>query len=223
VRSILLALLALGSVVAACSPVAVSTADRQPKPCAVVYPVARCQAMTDLVAEDVGKNRDDVVSVSIVPDAPPGGVHLSAGWHIRVRLSLTDGRSYDKLICGGVLHEAACMDETRLRVRSSTDDGAAGGAPDVPSVPMVVSAMSIPIDHLGGYEIELGEDSAPSAGWTSGSLQFAVPWPDDVALRDASVTLDLRTSAEHQRPSLAFDVLWFRPGATLEVRDLVVR
>jgi hypothetical protein len=91
---VIAALAAVAAVVAgACTPL--PTGSRQPKPCAVVYSVARCQAMTDIVAADVGKNRDDVVSVAIVPDAPPGGAHLGAGWHVRVRLALKDGSTYD--------------------------------------------------------------------------------------------------------------------------------
>ena len=91
----------------ACSMLPMASESRQPKPCAVVYSVARCDAMTDIVAADIDKNRDDVTAVAIVPDAPPGGVHLSAGWHIRVRIALRDGTIHDKEICGGVLHEPA--------------------------------------------------------------------------------------------------------------------
>ena len=108
-------------VAGACSLLPGTAASRQPKPCAVVYSVARCDAMTDIVAADIDKNRDDVVSVAIVPDAPPGGVHLSAGWHVRVRIALRDGSIHDKEICGGVVHEPACLDDPRLEIRSTID------------------------------------------------------------------------------------------------------
>ena len=214
---------------AACSRPAPSTAERQPKPCAVVYSVTRCQAMTDAVAAEVGKNRDDVLAVAIVPDAPPGGVHLSAGWHIRVRLAMTDGSFVDRLICGGVVHEPACSADPELEVRSATELDAAGTVtvravtPGAMALPIQVASMSIPIDHVGEYRIPLGDGSETDSGWTTGTLEFADPWPDDVALRDATVTLDLRAAIDHPRPSLVFDVLWFRPGASLEVRDLNVR
>src|SRR5689334_6883219 len=216
-------LLGAAVLAAACTQSAPSTRDLRPKPCAVLYSVARCQAMTDLVAADVGKNRDDVASVAIVPDAPPGGVHLSAGWHIRLRLALTDGSFVDRLLCGGVVHEPACTDDPRLEVRSAIDPDIADAAPGAGATSITVPALSIPIDHRGTYEIELGDGSRPLAGWTSGDFQFAVAWPDDLALRDAMVMLDLRTNAEHPRPSIAFDVLWFRPGATLELRNVEVR
>jgi hypothetical protein len=209
-------------VAAACSQPTLPAGERQPKPCAAVYPVARCDAMTDIVAADIGKDRDDVASVAIVPDAPPGGVHLSAGWHIKVRLALKDGTTYTKEVCGGVLREPACAAETRLEVRLVIDDEAVDTAPKTVATAIDVPTLSIAIDHRGQYEIPLGKGPPPNGTWTSGTLQFAVPWPDDLALRDATVTLDVRNGERHPRPSVVFDVLWFRPGATLEIRNVRV-
>jgi hypothetical protein len=239
--------------VGACSMLPTAAEDRLPKPCAVVYGVARCAAMTDIVAADIGKNRDDVASVAIVPDAPPEGVHLGAGWHIRVRIALKDGSAHDMVICGGVLHEAACQDDPRLEVRSAL----AGGYHDVPegstpipavapagadaAAPIIVDSLSIPIDGLGAREIVLGEGSFPNGVWTEGTMDFAEPWPEDLALRDAAVLLEVRSLERDARPFenayvhgwrpgiervravLRFDVLWFRPGATLELRNVSVR
>jgi len=225
---------------------------RQPKPCAVVYSVARCQAMTDLVADEIGKDRDDVLSVAIVPDAPPGGVHLSAGWHIRVRLALKDGSTHDTLICGGVVHEPACLDDPQLELRSALEgygDVPEGSSP-IPDIelsaaeaaePILVDHLSIPIDHGGAYEVPIGEGSLPNGVWTAGTAEFAHPWPDDLALRGAIVTLEVRSlepdgkpfenayrhgwrsGVERVRAVLRFDVLWFRPGAALELRNIAVR
>ena len=248
-------LLATASVAAfmtsACSMLPAATESRQPKPCAVVYSVARCDAMTDIVAADIDKDRDDVTAVAIVPDAPPGGVHLSAGWHIRVRIALRDGSIHDKEICGGVLHEAACLDDPRLSIRSTLD-----GYRDVPerssplpaldtsakqaASPIRVASLSLPIDRKGSQEVVLGDGSLPNGVWSVGTLDFADAWPDDLALRDANVVLELRSlepggkpfenvyihgwrdGVERVRAILRFDVLWFRPGATLELRDVSV-
>ena len=245
-------MVAMAAIVAgACSMLPATTEARQPKPCGVVYSVARCDAMTDIVAADIDKNRDDVTAVAIVPDAPPGGVHLSAGWHIRVRIALRDGSIHDKEICGGVLHEAACLDDPQLQIRSAID-----GYRDVPedasaipalessakqeAAPIEVAAMSIPIDRLGPQEVDIGEGSIPNGVWSIGTLEFADTWPDDLALRDADVTLELRSlerggkpfenmyvhgwreGVERVRAVLRFDVLWFRPGATLELRNVSV-
>jgi hypothetical protein len=225
--------------------------SRQPKPCAVVYSVARCDAMTDIVAADIDKNRDDVTAVAIVPDAPPGGVHLSAGWHIRVRIALRDGTIHDKEICGGVLHEPACLDDPRLQIRSTLEayhDVPEGSSP-VPASdasakhaasPIRVASLSIPIDRQGSQEVVIGEGSIPNGVWSVGTFDFADAWPDDLALRDADVVLELRSLERDGKPFdnayihgwrdgvervqavLRFDVLWFRPGATLELRNVSV-
>jgi hypothetical protein len=244
-------LVGVASLIVGCSQPLRATVPK-PKPCAVVYSVVRCQAMTDVVAADVSKNRDDVVSVAIVPDAPPGGVHLGAGWHVRVRVALKDGSLHDKEICGGVIHEPACLDETSLEVRSAISDGyqdVPEGAAPLPTLEpsavtsasaIAVDSISIPIGRLGEQEVVVGEGSLPNGIWTTGTFDFAAPWPDDVALRDAIVTLELRSvepdgkpfdnayrhgwrpGVERVRAVLRFDVLWFRPGATLEIRNLKV-
>jgi len=242
-----------GLLAAACSMFPSAADDRMPKPCGVVYGVARCEAMTDIVAADVGKNRDDVTSVAIVPDAPPEGVHLGAGWHIRVRIALKDGSAHDMLICGGVVHEVACLDDPQLEVRSALSGGyrdVPEGSTPVPTLepsaaqaaaPLVLDSLSIPIDRLGAREVVLGDGSLPNGLWTAGTVEFAEPWPDDLALRDAVVLLEVRSLEPHARPFenaythgwrsglerfravLRFDVLWFRSGATLELRNVSVR
>ena len=251
----LVALLALtGCIAVGCSMLpTLAEEDRRPKPCAVVYSVAQCEAMTDIVAADVGKNRDDVDSVAIIPDAPPEGVHLGAGWHIRVRLALKDGTAHDMLVCGGVLHEAACQDDPQLELRSALTGGyrdTPEGSTPIPevqpaaaegAVPITVDSLSIPIDGLGERELVLGEGSLPNGAWTEATADFAEPWPDDVALRDAVVLLELhslerdvrpfdnayvhgwRAGVERVKAVLRYDVLWFRPGATLELRNVSVR
>ncbi|HET9083984.1 MAG TPA: hypothetical protein VFN41_06225, partial [Candidatus Limnocylindrales bacterium] len=207
----------------ACSVLPMATESKQPKPCAVVYSVARCDAMTDIVAADIGKDRDDVTAVAIVPDAPPGGVHLSAGWHIRVRIALRDGSIHDKEICGGVLHEAACLDDPRLQLRSAIDgyrDVPEGSSP-IPALessakraasPIRVASLSIPIDRQGEQEVDIGEGSIPNGVWSIGTFEFAEPWPDDVALRDATVVLELRSLERGGKPFENMYVHGWRDG-----------
>ena len=242
-----------GLLAGACSMLPSAAEDRLPKSCIVVYSAARCEAMTDIVAADIGKNRDDVASVAIVPDAPPEGVHLGAGWHIRVRLGLKDGSAHDMLVCGGVLREAACQDDPRLEVRSALSGGyrdVPEGSTPIPAIQDAAAAdaeaialdtLSIPIDGLGEREVALGEGSLANGVWAEGTVEFAEPWPDDLALRDAVVLLEVhslerdvrpfenayvhgwRPGVERIRAVLRFDVLWFRPGANLELRNVSVR
>jgi len=233
-----------------------------PQPCLAVYDIARCQAMTDAAAAEVGKNRDDVTAVAIVPDPPPEGTTLGGAWPIRVRISLSDGQTHDARLCGGVSLAAACSEDPRLEARSVVGGGyhdhPCGVDPDDPSAcapplptidpaateaaqPISIDHVSIRIDRLGEQGIAIGEGSLPNGIWTAGEFRFADPWPEDLALRDATVVLEVRSlerdgkpfdnyylhgwraGVERVRAVLRFDVLWFRPGATLEIRNVVVR
>jgi hypothetical protein len=233
-----------------------------PKPCAAVYSVARCQAMTDVAAAEAGKNRDDVTAVAIVPDPPPVGVTLGAAWPIRVRIALTDGSVHETRICGGVSIDPACSAEPHLMPRSAigayTDipcgaepaDGPEDCATPFPrpgadvvaqATPVRIDDSTISIDHIGQYEVRLGRGSLPNGLLTEASFEFVDTWPDDVALRDGKAFLGVRSLEADGKPFdnyyshgarpgverietfLTFDVLWFAPGATLKIRNVVVR
>jgi hypothetical protein len=233
-----------------------------PQPCAAIYGIARCQAMADVAAAEIGKGRGDVVAVTIVPDPPPEGVTLGGAWPIRVRISLDDGSTHDARLCGGVSIAAACPDEPHIDARSAV----AGGYLDVPcgvdpddvsacatplpsldpgavadAQPISVPSLSVPVDRLGEQEVVVADGSLPNGVWRIGSFTFGRTWPSDLALRDAVVVMELRSlepdgkpfdnyflhgwrsGVERVRAVLRFDVLWFQPGATLEIEDVVVR
>jgi len=218
--------------------------------------------MTDVAAAEVGKNRDDVTAVAIVPDPPPEGTTLGGAWPIRVRISLSDGQTHDARMCGGVSLAASCSDDPQLEARSKVgggyhdhpcgvdpDDASACAAPLPPIDPAAIEAaepitldqLSIPIEHLGPQGVVVGEGSLANGVWTAGTFRFVDTWPADLALRDAIVLLELRSlegdgkpfdnyylhgwraGVERVRAVLRFDVLWFKPGATLEIRNVVVR
>jgi hypothetical protein len=116
-------------------------------------------------------------------------------------------------------------------------------APDViaEARPVELETFAIPIDHLGTYVVPLGEGSLPNGILTKASFEFAEAWPDDLALEEGRAMLDVislepdgkpfdnlyahawRPGLERVRATLTFDVLWFAPGATLEIRNVVVR
>jgi hypothetical protein len=233
------------------------------KPCEQVYSRTRCQAMVDVGAAEVSRNRGDVVATVIVPDPPPqggGGLTLGGGPPIRVRIAFSDGTTHDASMCGLLSIAPACSNEQQLQawsvVRSGyTDVPCAGAAPDgcatphptlEPSAaaaasPLVLDAVSIPLDKLGRYEIVLGEGSLPNGIVTESAFQFVEAWPEDVALRDGAARMEIRSLEPDGKPFeiyymhgwrpgveriqavLTFDVLWFAPGATLEIRNVVVR
>lgn len=260
-RGLLALIAATGLVAIACGFLPKPTIAEQPKPCAVAYGVARCQALTDAAAAEISKNRDDVIAVAIVPDPPPEGATLGGAWPIRVRISLTDGSTHDARLCGGVSIDAACSEDPHLAersvVRGGYHDHPCGVDPDdtsacAPALPTIdpaamaaadaisVDALAIPIDHLGEHRVVVGEGSLPNGIWTEGTFEFADTWPDDLALRDATGRLEIlslesdgepfdnyyfhgwRPGVERVRAFLVFDVLWFRSGATLEIRNVRV-
>lgn len=250
--------------VAGCSLFA--TTPVAPQPCGQVYSTHRCLAMTDEAAAEAGRTRDDVTATVIVPDPPPenGGFRTVGGApSINVRLIFTDGTTSDARMCGGISRASACMDDPHLEARSSVGEG--GGYKDVPcpdgspphscgtplptlqaaaaaaARPLSIARFAIPIDHLGAYEVSLGEASLANGVATLASFAFMNDWPLDVSLEGGVAQIGLRSLEPDGKPFqnyydhgwrpgverveavLVFDVLWFEKGAVLGLRDVVVR
>ena len=234
--------------------------EQAPKPCVEVFSQARCLAMIDQAAAEVSKTRADVAAVAIVPDPPPEGVTLGGAWHILVRVAFADGTSHDARMCGGLPSGPACMDDPRLSAASITAGGyrdvpCAGEPPDgcptpFPSFepealeaakPLTVAEVTIPIGHVGPYEVSLGKGSLPNGVLTEASFAFAVPWPSDIALTNGEAFIQVRSLEPGGKPFenyythgwhpgierveafLIFNVVWTGPGAELGIRDVVVR
>ncbi len=251
--------------VAACSMLAATDATLVTQPCAQVYSAPRCLAIVDEAASRSGRTRDDVSAVAIVPlpTTRDGVPIVRSGGGFNVRLTFTDGTTRDTPMCGGIPTGAACMDVPRLEARSSVGDD--GGYHDVPcpdppppggcgtplptleaaavsaARPLSVARFQIPIDHVGPYEISLGEASLANGVATVASFAFVDAWPADLSLKDGVAQIGLRSlepggkpfqnyyehgwrpGVERVEAVLVFEVLWSAPGAKLGVRDIVVR
>ena len=139
----------------------------------------------------------------------------------------------------GGYRDTPCLDPDCTAVATpypSIDPLAAAAA-----VPIQVELMEIPIEQVGRYEVPVGVGSVPNGILSEASFGLVDPWPDGVSIDGASIFLDVRSQEPDGRPFdnyylhgwrqgverveavLVFDVLRFRPGAVLEVRDLVVR
>jgi hypothetical protein len=222
--------------------------------------------MTDVAASAVGLTRDDVTAVVIVPDPPPKDgmlVTIGGAAQIDVRITRTDGTTSDARMCGGIPSGPACTDDPRLEARSVVGDGE--GYHDVPcpddmqpedcgtplptfeaaavvaARPLSVSHVSIPIDHIGPYEVSLGQASLPNGVVSVASFGFVDTWPLDLSLEDGVAQIELHSLEANGKPFqnyydhgwrpgvervdavLVFHVLWFTKGAALNVRDIVVR
>jgi hypothetical protein len=250
--------------VAGCSMVA--DVPAAPRPCNEVYAAQRCLAMTDMAAAEAGRTRDDVTGVVIVPEPPPpDGMLVARGGAapINVRVTFADGSIHDAMMCGGLPSGPACTDDPHLEAGSVFARG--GGYMDVPcpdprppegcgtplptfeatavaaARPLSVARFPIPIDHVGEYEVSLGQASLPNGVASEASFRFADDWPLDVSLKDGVGQIELRSLEPDGKPFqnyydhgwrpgverveavLFFDVLWFKPGAVLAIRDVVVR
>ncbi len=178
--------LVVAVVVAGCSTLAGAPADVAPvpEPCDQVYSAQRCLALTDEAASRSGRTRKDVTAIAIVPfPTTQNGVLITrSGGGFNVRLTFADGTAKEEPMCGGIGYGAACMDAPRLEARTSVGDG--GGYHDVPCAddappgscgkplpsleatavaaarPLSLARFRIPIDHVGTYEVPLGEASA---------------------------------------------------------------
>jgi hypothetical protein len=109
------------------------------------------------------------------------------------------------------------------------------------ATPLEIDRRDIPIDHVGSYTVTLGRASLPDGILTEASFRFDEAWPTDIALKDGEARIEVRSLESDGKPFanyyqhgwrpgvervesvLIFDVLWFEPGATLTIQDVVVR
>ena len=240
--------LAIAGLVAGCSAVAVAPQEASPgppRPCAEVYGTQRCLAMTDVAAAEVGRTRDDVSMVEIVPDPPPRGAILGGAWYIRVRTTFADGSAHDAKMCGGIPGGPACMDEPRLEAVSGFSDGSGykdvpcpdGASPNtcgqpLPSFeasalaaarPLSMAKSLIPIDHVGDYEVSLGKASIPNGVVSAASFGFVDTWPSNVSLDGGAAGIELRSLEPDGKAFQNYYDHGWRPGAERVEALLVFR
>jgi hypothetical protein len=255
----------LAWLLAGCTTSAPADMPPSPQPCAEVYGAQQCLALTDEAAAQSARTRDDVTAIDVVPfpTTQDGFLITRSGGGFNVRLTFRDGTTAETPMCPGVSMGPACSPNQRLEARSSVADG--GGYHDVPcpdgspphtcgtplptfepaavagARPLSVARFQIPIDHVGAYEVTLGEASLPNGVVTVASFEFADDWPLDVSLGEGVAQINLRSlepdgnpfqnyfdhgwrpGVERAEALLAFEVLWFEKDAVLDIRNVVVR
>jgi hypothetical protein len=221
--------------------------------------------MTDEAASRSGRTRENVTALDVVPypSRQDGVLVTRSGGGFIVRLTFTDGTTAQTPMCNGIGYGAACMDVPRLEARTSVGDG--GGYHDVPcpddapanscgkplptfepaavaaARPLSLARFRVPVDHVGTYEVPLGEALLPNGVVSTASFAFVDDWPLDVSLKDGLASIRLRSlepdgkpfqnyyehgwrpGVERAEAILVFEVLWSEPGAVLSIRDVVVR
>lgn len=231
-----------------------------PHPCGQVFNQVRCLAITDSAADQLGTTREDVVSLVVLPgptaEVRDGKVILrttSGGQSVDVSVTLADGSVHPVTIfCAGIPSDPGCFDDPHLSATSVTRGGyhdTPEGATAVPSAApdaladateLRIVRLEIPVDHVGAYEVMLGEVRLPNGLLTTADFALVDDWPPDLTILQGGVNLEIR-SLEDGRPItniyehgwragteraaavLVFDVVRFDAGAALSIRDVVVR
>ena len=248
------------------SPSRIESPGSATKACEATFSPVRCANMVDYAAAQLETSRDEVVTIEVLPPPTPeviDGVSVInlGGATVDTLVRLRDGSVHEvSMGCGGIspIH---CRDDPQLQATSPTLNGywdvpCAGEPPDECASPMPppdpeaiaaakelrVPRLDIPIDHVGQYEVPVGEATLPNGILSIAEFEFASPgWPSDLTIAEGIVRLDIRSLDDPDRPfwnvydhgriegtervgaTLVFDVLHHDPGAVLSIEDLVVR
>lgn len=224
-----LVLLGVAASLSACGAAARLAPAPTSQPCDRLFSAVRCDLIVDVIAEQAGVDRDEIVAIQIVPEPTPeiqldGTVILEArsgGPRLIVDAQFRDGTVHRATMCGGISAGSVpvCMEEPRLQPMSVTisgyrdvpcfdDEGQHCATPHPPVDPAAAAEASliriddleIPIDHEGAYEVHVADGSLPNGILTEASFGFVVAWPADVTVPDGRVLLDVRSLEPDGRP-----------------------
>jgi len=103
-----------------------------------------------------------------------------------------------------------------------------------------IDARAIEVPSVGPYRVRLGEADLPNGVWTEGHATLADRWPDHVRLSSAGIRIEVVSRLVDRPPFdnryehgwwagvepvdvfLVFEARHVDPGATIEIRDLLV-
>lgn len=227
----------------------------------------RCDYIVQWAREQAGYGPADPVEVELLgdPACADGTVDCfvarTQSFVVRVRFTGPDrGPGDQSIFCGvGGGSSLLCTDAPVIRRSTPTTNGyrdvpCSGEAPDgcaspVPSAaptdlaaaqPLQVSALRIPIDHIGAYSIVVGDAVLPNGLLTEATFGLADESPTDTLVTPEGMSLVIRsldggapfesiyehgwhTGTERVRATLVFEVESFEPGAVLVATDIAVR
>ena len=199
-------------------------------------------ASIEIIPEPTPEVRDGVTILQTRGGAAP----------IDLLVTLTDGTTRQTSMCGGIPSGPACSDDPHIDVHSMSLDAGYRDVPEgsspVPSVApaavadateLRIDRLDIPIDRTGHHEIVLGDLLVPNGLLTSADFALVHDWPPGVTIL-YGVYLEIRAKSngkviwniyehgwregvEGVEAVLVFDVFHVDPGATLSIRDVVVR
>jgi hypothetical protein len=251
---------ALVITLAACNVLGLAgpTGGRYPDACeSLDFPARQCEAIVAVAEANASIAPETITSIDILPPSSQAvrtvGGHAIAAvrFHRSGQADLTE-----EVRCVGVarINAIACDPNARIGISGGVDHDVPctgeppGGCATLPpsprpailamARPLRVASLDIPLDHLGPYNVEIGEAGLPDGVLTTRSATLAEPDPETFWIAEG-VGIDIRP-VDRTRPPvgsvyresfdgvepvkvfLVFDVSELKSPSVLQVRDLVV-
>jgi hypothetical protein len=174
-------------------------------------------------------------------------LHLSSGterieeiWCIGILGGGDDACNLDPTIgiaAGPVSHDIPCTGDGDPPTGCATEPPTPRPEIQAMAKPLRVPVLDIPLEHLGPYEIEVGVAGLPDGAFSRSSASVVDQRPESFWIRDARLVIEPVDPArppvgsiyrepfdgvEPVRVTLVFEVTELRPGAVLQVRDIVI-
>lgn len=253
-----LALLLAAAVVTGCDLLA-PREGAYPAACAGLgFSEVKCRAIVSRAAKQAGIEPAQVASARFVARETDPGIKLGGMRIATVALTLADGREHiEEIWCTGISGDAdrVCREDAQIGITGGIDRDVpcAGEAPAGCATPpptprpasveaaraLDVAALDIPLDHVGSYEVLVGEaglpdgslserraslaDTRPTTFWIDDYVRLEVRPTDPGRPPVGSIYRDPYDGVELVRVFLVFEVVETSPGAVLQVRDILVR
>jgi hypothetical protein len=229
----------------------------------------RCAYIVAWAQTEAGYDAADQVRAELLgdPDCPDGStdchVNRTQSFIVRVRITGPDGASSDHSVSCGVGGGSTllCTETPVIERHGPTtpnsgfrDTPCSGEAPDGCASPvprpgaseraaaraLVVPYLSIPIDHVGGYTVDVGDAILPNGILTEATFELGNESPTNMLVSPDGVSLGIDSldggrpfeniyehgwhpGTERVHATLTFSVESYEPGAVLEVIGISVR
>jgi hypothetical protein len=221
------------------------------------FAARQCASMVTRAEGQAGVKAADATAIDILPPTQDGITRIGGYMISRVRFHLPSGTERtEEIWCIGILGggDEACNHDPTIGIGAGhvdrdvpcTGEPPSGCAtlPPTPrpasqalAKPLRVPVLDIPLDHLGHYEIPVGEAGLPDGAFSGSAASVADARPTSFWIREArlvivpvdparppigSVYREPFDGVEPVRVSLVFEATEISPGAVLQVRDIVV-
>jgi hypothetical protein len=253
--------LLLACMVAGCSTLADArpTGGPYPEACeSLSFPARQCEAIVAFAQANASIAPGTVTSIDILPPPPrQGGGVMVQGIVAQVRFHRSDQPDQtEEVWCPGLTGEnaRACSADAQIGIYGNIDHDVPcqdsspkscatpppSPRPAVRAIarPLRVASLDIPLDHLGPYEVEVGEaglpdgvlstlsatlaETDPETFWIAQTIEIVARPVDPARPEVGSVYREPFDGVEPVKVFLVFEVTQLKSDSVLQVRDLVV-